>query len=237
MTCKITLDEDSFKKLEEMIKEKYPSVDEVTYLKLPIYPFKVQDFIEKLVISSWHTLKHFYKKDSRDFIKKTRYSLNKFGGRIYDFERYKNNAHDEWGVVIYNIFYFLIEYSFWDDIPLPDYINDYTLGELNKIYNTDFDVSFYGMRERVINKIVSYNFDSDKLARLYGLIERNEKSTSELAKQNNEIKKSKNDVIELKDALSEIEDNFQGKLLTRSFFMMKEDIKVQILKARVNYRG
>ncbi|MEQ9850795.1 hypothetical protein [Pectobacterium brasiliense] len=91
------------------------------------------------------------------------------------------------------------------------------------------------MKERVINKVINHRFDECKLSALHGLIERNENSASELAKQNIEAKNLKNDISELKDSLGKIEDNFQGKLLTKSFFMMKEDVKSQISKARVNY--
>ncbi|MFJ5456298.1 hypothetical protein [Pectobacterium sp. CHL-2024] len=216
-----------------MILEKYPSIEGLTYHSYFNRGF--DDLIESKILQAWLTFKFYRDGDSSRFDKSVKFSIGKFQGNIFDGDSL--NGDDELRKLLYILYWVLIEYSLWNEKGFFDFINEKKFNEIDGALNNNGSYLFSGMSERVFNHVIRNFLNEEKLSAVYDLVEKNNKLISDLTKRNLLVNKLGKHVEYLKKELDRIEPEYQGRLLTKSFFLMLKGVNRQLLWSKIKYNS
>lgn len=224
-------DENNLIKVKEMIGEKYPSINELNFHSYP--NCKADDFLEDKILQAWFAFEYFRAGRLSDFNKTVRYSIKKFNGKIFD-----GNSINEKGdlrKLLYQLYWVLTEHSLWDERCIFTFMNEDAANEIDVLFGNDGSYLFKGMKDRVFTNVVHGFLNQDELKKVYDLVEGNNNLTSNLRKENLFVNKLTKHVKELKKELDRIEPEYQGRLLTKSFFLMLNGVDRQLFWSKIKY--
>ncbi len=224
-------DKDNIIQLEQVMREKYPVVEGLNFHSY--FNKEFDDFIESKVLQAWLTFKHYRNNNSVSFDKRVKSSIKKFQGKIFDEDSL--NGDDSLRKLLFRLYWVLIEYSIWNDSNFSDFINESVFNKIEDLLPNNGSYSFRGMKERVFNNMVYDFLNEGKLKEVYDLVEKNNEIISDLKKKNLFVNKLEKHVGALKKELDRIEPEYQGRLLTKSFFLMLNGVNKRLFWSKAKY--